>query len=282
MAKTIKIAVCAGHGKHTAGKRSPADEREWHFNNQVVKALIKMLEKYENVLILRLDDPTGETDVSLSERVNRANEWGADIYISCHHNALTSKWGDWTGVETFVMTPKSANPSSLKLAKEVHPLVVEAMGLRDRGIKDANYAVLRDTKMPAILVEGGFMDSTIDIVKMRDTEYLKAQGEAIAKGAAVYLGAKLKEVTTVSKPSKPVSKPSNTEEYYKKGVGAYRIKKPCGAYNGVNFSKSKKEFSLKKGEVFTIVDIVKHGNAYRLKTKSGLYITAKKEFVEKV
>lgn len=84
-----------------------------------------------------------------------------------------------------------------------------------------------------------------------------------------------KEITTVSKPN-------NTEEYYQIGTGLYRIKKTCNAYNGVNFSSAKKIEIIKKGDVFTIVDIVKNGNTYRLKTKSGLYITAKKEYVEKV
>jgi len=89
------------------------------------------------------------------------------------------------------------------------------------------------------------------------------------------------DITTVSK---PVSKPStsNNEGYYKKGTGLYRIKKACIAYDGVVFDKSKKVQALKVNEKYTIVDIVKSGNAYRLKTKSGLFITAKKEFVEKV
>ncbi|MFF3151509.1 DUF5776 domain-containing protein, partial [Streptomyces sp. NPDC057927] len=64
--------------------------------------------------------------------------------------------------------------------------------------------------------------------------------------------------------------------------GLYRIKKACVAYDGVVFGKSKKVQALKVNENYTIVDIVKIGNAYRLKTKSGLYITAKKEYVEKV
>ncbi|WP_083669586.1 DUF5776 domain-containing protein [Viridibacillus sp. FSL H8-0123] len=79
-----------------------------------------------------------------------------------------------------------------------------------------------------------------------------------------------------------VSKTNNTEEYYKKGTGLYRIIKPCSAYDGVVFGNSKKVQALKINEKYTIVDIVKVGNAYRLKTKSGLYITAKKEYVEKV
>ncbi len=59
----VKIAIDAGHGLYTAGKRTPADEREWSFNNKVVNAAIKYLNEYKDVTIIRLDDPTGKRDV---------------------------------------------------------------------------------------------------------------------------------------------------------------------------------------------------------------------------
>src|SRR5690625_1459257 len=99
MAKRL-IACGGGHSFYTPGKRSPDDEREWSFNNEVVKAFINQMEKYD-VDILRTDDPTGKRDVPLIERTNKANKANADIYISFHHNAYLSKWGTWTGTETF-------------------------------------------------------------------------------------------------------------------------------------------------------------------------------------
>lgn len=183
-----KVAVDAGHGLYTAGKRTPAGEREWSFNNKVALALIAYLNTFQDVQVLRVDDPTGKTDVGLTARTNRANAWGADIYVSIHHNANTGNWGTWSGVETFVMTGSSASSGSMKLAKLVHPKVVSAMGLKDRGIKAANFAVLRQTKMPAILTEGGYMDSTIDIVKMRNDAVMRNQGTFIAEGIASYFG----------------------------------------------------------------------------------------------
>lgn len=198
-----KVAWSAGHGRHTAGKRSPSDEREWTFNTKVVTAGMLYLAKYENVQQLRVDDTSGNSDISLSARTNEANNWGADIYVSSHHNALTGVWGDHSGVETFLMTPRGDNPKSLKLAQAIHPKVLKVMGLTDRGIKDINFHELRETDMPAVLVEGGFMDSRIDIKKMRDDKFLRAQGEAIAQGIAEYFGLKLKgSVTTVSNPVK--------------------------------------------------------------------------------
>ncbi|HWI47646.1 MAG TPA: DUF5776 domain-containing protein [Rummeliibacillus sp.] len=85
------------------------------------------------------------------------------------------------------------------------------------------------------------------------------------------------DITKVSKPS--VEAPS----YYKSGTGLYRIKKNCYAYKGVNFSdKSNRVELCQKGNKYTIVSIAKYVSMYRLKTKSGLYITANKEFVEKI
>ena len=190
----IKIAWSAGHGLTTAGKRSPNDEKEWTFNNKVVLSGMAHLDKYEGVLQMRVDDPSGKTDIPLASRTDMANAWKADLYISCHHNALGGQWGNHGGIETYVMEPANNNPSSLKLANSIHPKVVKAMELRDRGVKSANFHELRETVMPAVLVEGGFMDSLTDIIKMRDDNYLNAHGVAIAQGIAESFGLKMKEV----------------------------------------------------------------------------------------
>ena len=189
----VKIALDAGHGINAYGKRTPNGEREWSFNNKVVLAAINKLSKYENVQILRVDDPSGKNDIALNTRTSKANAFNADVYISCHHNANNGTWGGWTGVETYTYNNPTANPKSVEIAKLIHPLVVKAMGLKDRGVKTQNFHVLRETVMPAILIEGGFMDSYIDINALRDNSKLKAQGEGIAEGLALYFGLKLKE-----------------------------------------------------------------------------------------
>ncbi len=180
-----KVAIGAGHGLYTAGKRTPDDEREWSFNNKVVKSAIKQL-KEDGHQVLRLDDPTGRTDVPLRERTNKANAWGADILISVHHNAYLGRWGTHTGTETFIYD--NASNESLKLAKSVQAKIVGAYGLYDRGVKRANFHMLRESEMPAILTEGGYMDSTIDVIKMRDELVLEHVGHAIADGVAGYFG----------------------------------------------------------------------------------------------
>ncbi|WP_078392067.1 N-acetylmuramoyl-L-alanine amidase [Shouchella patagoniensis] len=208
-----KIAICAGHGgsNSTPGKRTPAGEYEWNFNDKVVRAAVAVFEASGHK-VRRFDDASGKTDVSLQTRTNAANAWGADIYISIHHNAMTGVWYNHAmGIETF--TQNGSHPESEKLAAAVHPLYLAAMGLRDRGIKKANLHINRETRMPSILTEGGFMDSRVDIVAMRDNSKLKAQGEAIAAGAIAYLGGKVtvpneSQVGGVIVDNKPAPSPS--------------------------------------------------------------------------
>ncbi|WJY27769.1 MULTISPECIES: N-acetylmuramoyl-L-alanine amidase family protein [Sporosarcina] len=184
----VRIVLDAGHGLGTPGKQSPAGEKEWLFNNRVLLAAQTALLQYENVEVVRVDDPSGMADIPLRQRTDRANAQQADLYISFHHNANTGSWGDWGGVETYTMDARNANPESVRLARLIQPEIVKAMGLRDRGVKKKNLHVLRETRMPAVLMEGGFMDSRTDIAALRNSQKLQAQGRAAASAIAAYFG----------------------------------------------------------------------------------------------
>ena len=195
----------AGHGSFkdalrkvysTSGKRTPEGIPEWEYNNKVVKAIIAYLSQYEDVLILRVDDPTGKTDVPLSERVRKINAFKSDAHCSVHHNALKGVWfATAGGIETLVRPGTKHYDKSLKIAKLVHPKYVKAMGLRDRGIKQRTDLMMISNALncPSILTEGGFMDSRIDRKAMDNDAMLKAQGEAIAQGYVEYFKLKKKE-----------------------------------------------------------------------------------------
>lgn len=212
---TKVIAIDAGHGINTPGKRTPDNEREWSFNNKVAVAATKYLNEYEGVKIVRLDDPTGKSDVPLKARTDKANKAKADVLVSIHHNALAGKWGTHGGTEVFTYIGNW--PDAERLAKLVLDRIVKAYGLRNRGLKKANFHMVRESAMPAILIEGGFMDSTVDIKKMRDDKVLDAAGKAIAEALAVYFGLKKKK-----KPA-PKPKPSPTK-LYRVQIGAYSVK----------------------------------------------------------
>lgn len=210
----VKIALDAGHGINTPGKRTPDDEREWTFNDKVLRAAEAKLKTYENVEILRLDDPTGKTDVPLKERTNKANTWKADVLVSMHHNADAGKWGNHGGTETYVQI-KTASQASKNIAATIQPKIVKAMGLRDRGVKESDLHMLRESNMPAILTEGAFMDSTTDISALRNDAKLKEQGEAIAEGLASYFKLELKKEETKVEKEKIVLTPGQKDAFDK-------------------------------------------------------------------
>ena len=187
MSKTIKVVVCAGHGGNnsTPGKRSPDGTYEWNYNDQIVRAFITELGKYAGVAVLRVDDATGKKDIPLETRTDLAKAWGADYHISFHNNAYQSKWGTHTGTETLYYTK---DPESKRLAEVVQNAMVRAWGLRNRGLKTGDpFWVLRSTEKisrSAVIAEAGFMDSSIDIEKLRSKEHLARLGREVAKDFA--------------------------------------------------------------------------------------------------
>ena len=212
-----KIYFDAGHGKYTPGKRSPSgkfEEREWFFNDEVARAFEARMKQYNNVTLVRTDDRTGEKDILLKNRTDLANNAKADLYISFHHNAYLSKWGSHGGTETFYYKGSSEGK---KLAQLVQNAMLKAYGLRDRGLKTDDLHITRETNMVAVLTEGGFMDSDIDIKKLRDKKVLQKAGQMIADAVAEYLGLKLKSGASKPAESKPTqststnnSKPSSS------------------------------------------------------------------------
>ena len=196
----IKVGFDAGHALTTPGKETPDHEKEWSFNNKIARAFANELALYEGVASKRFDDPTGKRDVPLKERTDGANSWGADYYISFHHNGLGGKWGKHGGVETHVYE-KTKNPQSIALANAIHPAVVKSYGLHDRGIKKTNLHITRETTCAAVLIEGGFMDSDTDINALRNDTTLLNVGKAIAQAFANFVGLKkfgeVKGVSTI-------------------------------------------------------------------------------------
>ncbi len=100
---------------------------------------------------------TSDVNVGLKERCDFANKGDYDYFISFHRNAFSPEKA--TGVETFVHP--NASPKANELAMLLQKALVEC-GFKDRGVKKANFYVLRETKMPAILVEIGFIDNSLD------------------------------------------------------------------------------------------------------------------------
>lgn len=188
MAKKI-IALDAGHGMGTLGKRclrsiDPAQTREWYLNDRIADRVQELLGAYD-CSVLRVDDTTGDKDISLGNRVRAANNAGADIYISVHHNAgINGGSGGGTVVYYY-------NDSEMRAkAQRLYDAVVGSTGLagnRSSRVAVGNLYVIRYTRMPALLLENGFMDST------KDTPIIltAAHAEKTAQGIVSFLTAEL-------------------------------------------------------------------------------------------
>lgn len=183
-----KLVLDAGHGLYTAGKRTLNGANgvvhEWTMNNNVCNKIQAILKDY-NVDIIRTDDTTGKTDVSLNERVRRTNAQKPDLFVSIHHNANASKWGSHGGTEVYWHTNGTAEDK--KVANILAPKLASKTGLRNRGVKQAKFAVL-GCQPTAILVEGGFMDSTTDYSVITSEKGQQAYAQAVAETIIEYLG----------------------------------------------------------------------------------------------
>lgn len=191
-----KIAIDAGHGLKTAGKRcmkslDKNQTREWVLNDRVADALEKYL-KSAGHEVLRVDDITGAKDVTLAERVRRAEEWGADYYISVHHNAGIE---GGTGGGTIVLVYPGTSGETTKAQEAIYKHAIEEADLkgnRSDGTTTSNLYVLRKTSMPAALIECGFMDSATDIKYILDPKWSEKIALGIAKGICEVYGGTVK------------------------------------------------------------------------------------------
>ena len=181
----MRIGIDAGHGLQTAGKRCAKqfdinETREWTLNNRVAIKVCEILNKY-GIDTMRLDDTTGNIDIDLNTRVKYANNANVDCIISIHHNA-----GGGTGIETYVYNDACLHGETGRMATIVHNKAVEKTGMRNRGIKLGNFAIIRDTKMKACLIECGFMDNENDTPIILTEEYSNKIANGIADGILTY------------------------------------------------------------------------------------------------
>jgi N-acetylmuramoyl-L-alanine amidase len=195
----FKIALNAGHGLNTAGKRclkklDPNQTREWVLNSRICEKIEAKLKEYTGYNLIRLDDPTGKKDIALKTRTNSANNFGADFYLSIHHNAGV-KGGSGGGAVAFVYTKPSKE--ALEWQKALYDAIIDKTSLKgNRSIPLAkkNLHECRESNMPCVLIECGFMDSKIDVPIILTEEF--AEQVATACVEVIVKKAKLKKRTT--------------------------------------------------------------------------------------
>lgn len=174
-----KVVIDPGHGGNDPGATN-GSYREKDFNLDIgLKVRDVLVNQYVvDVLMTRTTDRT----VSLAERANLANNNRVDYFCSIHINA-----GGGTGWESYIYNGSVSN-FTVQAQNTIHAAVMQAIGsryhVRDRGKKRANFYVLRETNMPAILLENLFIDTTADLNLLRNANFIRDLSQAIADGIA--------------------------------------------------------------------------------------------------
>jgi N-acetylmuramoyl-L-alanine amidase len=186
-----KIVIDAGHGGKDLGALSkttpPAQEKNLNLTTALM--LNSFLQKMGYQTILTRGD---DFFVPLDLRSNIANSNHAALFVSVHYNSAPSLNAE--GVEVFYFDSqenKKRTEESKILANKVLDRVVESTECKSRGVKHGNFAVIRETTMPAVLIEGGFVTNQNEMSKLKSPGYLKTLAGGIALGINDFLKSKI-------------------------------------------------------------------------------------------
>lgn len=189
-----KIALDCGHGLKTTGKQTPDGIKEWTLNDKVRDKVVENLKDYDVEFIFP-DNNEGDTDEGLTVRRTMYVNAKVDVAVSIHHNANTGTWNTATGVEVYV--DRSATEKDRELASLIYNNMVKELGMKGRGIKEANWTVINQNTVPAVLTEGGFMDGIEDYKIITTDAGQSKYAKAISDALIVFLKLdKIKEKET--------------------------------------------------------------------------------------
>jgi len=201
-AKVTQICLDPGHG----GK----DPGYCVGRNQEKKYALLLAEEVQSQLkragLKVIMTRTRDNYPELPERPEFANRKKADLFVSIHLNATETSRETVQGSQVFCLTPAGAastntggesgggawsvgnrcNEKNILLAYDVQKALVQELGVQDRGVRRARFAVLRDTEMPAILVEAGFMSHPVEGQKIFTSAYRRQLARAIVDGIMAY------------------------------------------------------------------------------------------------
>ncbi|WNC15327.1 N-acetylmuramoyl-L-alanine amidase family protein [Brevibacillus brevis] len=171
------IVVDAGHGGKDPGSLGAAGNHEKDYNLAVANKVVALLKQYKEFQVV----PVRTTDVfyELSERVAIANENNADLFLSIHANSFPKPTAG--GTETFYY-----NANSKTFAQIVHKHLQGATGFTDRGVKATGYYVIKNTKMPAVLTETGFLSNPTENAKLTDPAFQDKIAKALVDAIREY------------------------------------------------------------------------------------------------
>ena len=282
------VAIDAGHGMHTEGKQSVPMSKDLYIDNELVRKKGKIIKENEwnrgvseylaaalkrcGIDTMFTADMTGKTDIPLSTRAKKANKYGADILISNHYNAI-GNCDTWQSrvKGLLVLRTKNASSKSIRLGKLAVKHLEKDINyeysyglMRDVDMSGFTLAILRQTTMPAILIEYGFMDYEKEAKLMLDKKHQEKCAEAVAKAVCEYFG-----VTYIAEKQEEANK-----------TKCVRILQDINIHSKADFTEENTIGKVTAGEAYTVVETIKRSGTDMYKLKSGVYITASPKYVE--
>lgn len=179
------VVIDAGHGGFDRGARSKAPFcEEKRLCLSTAKLVRKHLEQLGYKVVMTR---SGDHYISLSRRVQIAKATDSAIFVSIHYNSARNK--EAKGIEVFFCEGKShpirARHSKM-LAENILPKIVQRTAAASRGVKKANFYVIRESTMPAVLIEGGFITNFMERAQLKTTAYQDRLARGVADGVDAY------------------------------------------------------------------------------------------------
>lgn len=139
-----------------------------------------LINSYNNVEVRM--SRTSDITKSLQQRTDEANAWGADYFLSIHCNAFN---GSARGYEDYIHSELSDSSLTARYQDILHTEITKLNQLTNRGQKKANFHVLRESNMPALLTENGFIDNAQDANLMKQASWRQAVAQGHVNGIAI-------------------------------------------------------------------------------------------------
>ena len=286
------ITIDAGHGGNnsTARKRAAnGDFYEWDINDKVADVLKTKLEA-QGYTVERLDDVTGQMDVSLNTRLARAKEKGSDLHISIHQNALDDiMWSNATGTETYYSN--NGGWTIKQLAQDIAERMANYIGTFNRGAKGTTNElfITREftrSDIDAILVEGLFMDNEQDVQTMQTDEYIESYAQAIFDGIVSTYGNIENKVAPITVQAQASTQVEVVKTTFKKDM-LVRVKELGETLNIRRYPSRESQVvgEIQPSECFTIADVTEDGEWGLLKAyESGRdgWVRLSDKYIEEV
>lgn len=173
----LVVVIDPGHGGPDPGAIGIGGLQEKGITMDISQQVAALLERQGVQAVLTRQD---DRDLDLAPRVQLAQRLNASLFVSIHANAISLSRPDINGLETYYF-------GNDRLARAIHNSVLQGTGVRDRGVRKSRFYVLRQTSMPSVLVEVGFVTGAEDAPRLANPAYRSQMAASIARGILQYI-----------------------------------------------------------------------------------------------